>query len=174
MALGDPPVLEVDLGVDAEAADDAGDRVPRHLDQVAWFAFHRDGSRMPWLSSTSSFLWIAAVLGFRRPSSIRVVDCKRVACHPRRCERLRSRAGAASATSVPCRPSGPSTWRRLRITGPYSADWRVVETLPPGGSSMNGMNLSGKPGHGAADADAADVGAAADAVRSSRAWARCT
>ena len=28
------PCIEVDLGVDAEAADDAGDRVPRHLDQA--------------------------------------------------------------------------------------------------------------------------------------------
>src|SRR5579884_3083381 len=35
--------------------------------------------------------------------------------------------------------------RRLRITEPYSPD-AVVETLPPGGSSMNGMNLSGNPG----------------------------
>src|SRR5580692_7741376 len=37
------------------------------------------------------------------------------------------------------------TPRRLRITEPYSPD-AVVETLPPGGSSMNGMNLSGNPG----------------------------
>src|SRR3984885_1952373 len=37
------------------------------------------------------------------------------------------------------------TPRRLRINEPYSPD-AVVETLPPGGSSMNGMNLSGNPG----------------------------
>src|ERR1700733_15325931 len=37
--------------------------------------------------------------------------------------------------------------RRLRITEPYKPD-AVVETLPPGGSSMNGMNLSGNPGMG--------------------------
>ena len=35
--------------------------------------------------------------------------------------------------------------RRLRMTPPYILD-PVVDTLPPGGSSMNGMNLSGKPG----------------------------
>ena len=34
VALGDVLLLEVDLGVDAEAADDAGDRVPRHLGEV--------------------------------------------------------------------------------------------------------------------------------------------
>src|SRR6478735_3934335 len=39
----------------------------------------------------------------------------------------------------------PVTWRRLRITDPYRPD-AVVEIFPPGGSSMNGMNLSGKPG----------------------------
>ena len=33
-ALGDPLLLEVDLGVDPEAADDPGDRVPRHLDEA--------------------------------------------------------------------------------------------------------------------------------------------
>src|SRR5579875_1542992 len=35
--------------------------------------------------------------------------------------------------------------RKLRISEPYKPD-AVVDTLPPGGSSMNGMNLSGKPG----------------------------
>src|ERR1700733_4617969 len=35
--------------------------------------------------------------------------------------------------------------RRLRIRLPYRPD-AVLESLPPGGSSMNGMNLSGKPG----------------------------
>ena len=34
VALGDLAVGEVDLGVDAQAADDPGDRVPGHLDQV--------------------------------------------------------------------------------------------------------------------------------------------
>ena len=34
VALGDLAVLEVDLGVDAQAADDPGDRIPVHLDQV--------------------------------------------------------------------------------------------------------------------------------------------
>ena len=33
VALGDLAVGEVDLGVDAQAAHDPGDRVPRHLDQ---------------------------------------------------------------------------------------------------------------------------------------------
>src|ERR1700733_7874722 len=37
------------------------------------------------------------------------------------------------------------TPRRLRISEPYRPD-AVLEILPPGGSSMNGMNLSGKPG----------------------------
>ena len=40
VALDDFPVLEVDLGVDAEAADDPGDRIPRHLDQLAGVALH--------------------------------------------------------------------------------------------------------------------------------------
>ena len=35
VAFGDAAVLEVDLGVDAQAADDPRDRVPRHLDQFA-------------------------------------------------------------------------------------------------------------------------------------------
>src|SRR6516164_9645082 len=35
--------------------------------------------------------------------------------------------------------------RRVRITVPYIV-LAVVETFDPGGSSMNGMNLSGKPG----------------------------
>src|ERR671921_476411 len=35
--------------------------------------------------------------------------------------------------------------RSLRITGPYSPV-TAVDTPPPGGASMNGMNLSGKPG----------------------------
>jgi hypothetical protein len=34
VTLGHAPVLEIDLGVNAEAADDARDRVPRHLDQL--------------------------------------------------------------------------------------------------------------------------------------------
>ena len=40
VALDDFSVLEVDLGVDAEAADDPGDRIPRHLDQLAGIALH--------------------------------------------------------------------------------------------------------------------------------------
>src|SRR6476660_4602043 len=39
----------------------------------------------------------------------------------------------------------PVMWRRLRMTEPYRPD-AVVDSLPPGGSSMKGMNLSGKPG----------------------------
>ena len=35
--------------------------------------------------------------------------------------------------------------RSLRMTAPYSTN-DVVENLLPGGSSMNGMNLSGNPG----------------------------
>src|SRR6478752_4714490 len=35
--------------------------------------------------------------------------------------------------------------RRLRMADPYRPT-ALVENLPPGGSSMNGMNLSGKPG----------------------------
>src|SRR4029079_10206870 len=34
VALGDDLLVEVDLGVNAEAADDPGDRVPRHLDEL--------------------------------------------------------------------------------------------------------------------------------------------
>ena len=40
VALGDSPVGKVDLGVDAEAADDPGDRVPRHLDQMRRLGRH--------------------------------------------------------------------------------------------------------------------------------------
>ena len=40
VALDDFAVLEVDLRVDAEAADDPGDRVPRHLHQLAGVALH--------------------------------------------------------------------------------------------------------------------------------------
>ena len=36
--------------------------------------------------------------------------------------------------------------RSVRISGPYVPDERVDDSAPPGGSSMNGMNLSGKPG----------------------------
>src|SRR3954447_3830233 len=35
-------------------------------------------------------------------------------------------------------------WRRRRIVDPYSPT-AFVESLPPGGSSKNAMNLSGKP-----------------------------
>src|ERR1700733_5910590 len=35
MTLDDFLVFEIDLGVDAEAADDPGDRVPRHFDELA-------------------------------------------------------------------------------------------------------------------------------------------
>ena len=37
VALGDLPVGEIDLGEDAQAADDPGDRVPGHLDQLSGF-----------------------------------------------------------------------------------------------------------------------------------------
>ena len=36
VALGDLALAEVDLRVDPEAPDDAGDRVPRHLDEAVW------------------------------------------------------------------------------------------------------------------------------------------
>src|ERR1700738_480218 len=39
----------------------------------------------------------------------------------------------------------PVMRRNPRIAPPYTPD-AAVETLAPGGSSMNGMNLSGKPG----------------------------
>eukprot|EP01133_Synstelium_polycarpum_P027526 gene27525-33231_t len=39
----------------------------------------------------------------------------------------------------------PVIRRRLWITDPYIPT-ALVESLPPGGSSMNGMNLSGNPG----------------------------
>ena len=40
VALDHLTVLEVDLGVDAEAADDPGDRIPRHLDELAGLVLH--------------------------------------------------------------------------------------------------------------------------------------
>ena len=40
MALGDLAIGEIDLGVDAQAADDAGDRVPVHLDELARLGRH--------------------------------------------------------------------------------------------------------------------------------------
>src|SRR3954464_4125740 len=39
----------------------------------------------------------------------------------------------------------PVMWRRRRIVAPYGPA-TVVENLPPGGRSMNGMSLWGKPG----------------------------
>src|SRR5207302_8964709 len=36
--------------------------------------------------------------------------------------------------------------RRIRIMGPYTVPVIPVDSLLPGGSSMNGMNLSGNPG----------------------------
>src|SRR5262249_53237764 len=38
VTLGDLPVGEINLGVNAQAADDSRDRVPRHLDEFAGFA----------------------------------------------------------------------------------------------------------------------------------------
>jgi hypothetical protein len=38
VALGHHSLLEVDLGVDAQAPDDASDRIPRHLDKIATVA----------------------------------------------------------------------------------------------------------------------------------------
>jgi hypothetical protein len=40
VALDDFSVVEVDLGVDAETSDDAGDGVPCHLHQLAGIALH--------------------------------------------------------------------------------------------------------------------------------------
>ena len=40
VALDDLSVVEVDLGVDAEAADDAGDGIPRHFHQLAGVPLH--------------------------------------------------------------------------------------------------------------------------------------
>src|SRR5271156_6356723 len=62
-----------------------------------------------------------------------------------------ARRGPVVSLSPLCRQRGSLsrvrlvTPRRLRITEPYRPD-AVVDTLPPGGSSMNGMNLSGNPG----------------------------
>src|SRR4029450_5128627 len=56
-ALGDLLLGEVDLGVDAEAADDAGDRVPRHLDEAV------TGSRAPGGSHRCPPLPVRAVAG---------------------------------------------------------------------------------------------------------------
>jgi hypothetical protein len=46
-ALDDPASTEVDLGVNAEAADDPGDRIPRHLDELRLL-----GHRHPGLTSS--------------------------------------------------------------------------------------------------------------------------
>ena len=44
VALGDVLVVEVDLGEDTEAADDAGDGIPVHFDEIALFLVEfRDG-----------------------------------------------------------------------------------------------------------------------------------
>ena len=40
VAFDDLAIVEVDLGVDAEAADDPGDGIPRHLDELAGVALH--------------------------------------------------------------------------------------------------------------------------------------
>src|SRR5437764_1115697 len=67
----------------------------------------------------------------------------RLMIHSPRCgvrvpRRLPRRVGSLSAV-VSRRP------RRLRLTGPYMP-LAVVDTVAPGGLSMNVMNLSGKPG----------------------------
>ena len=61
VALGDDLLLEVDLGVDAEAADDPGDRVPGHLDQAVG-VFGERGWAWPWSMSRACSLCGAETL----------------------------------------------------------------------------------------------------------------
>src|SRR6478609_1388547 len=79
---------------------------------------------------------------------------RRTGCRRERIRETRTyqvRVAPDSSLGPRCRHFGswstvlPVMWRRLRMTEPYMPD-AVVDTLPPGGSSMNGMNLSGKPG----------------------------
>src|SRR3954451_2197858 len=82
VALDDLAVLEVDLGVDAEAADDAGDRIPRHVDE---------GPRV-----ALGLLWSGNGGGHRVRPSVRSA--------PTRCASLLSSVPCPNgATSVPCR-----------------------------------------------------------------------
>src|SRR5262249_3194781 len=91
LALGHPPGLEVQLGVEAQAAHDPGDRIPVHLHEA-----HRTTPAGPRQSGSFS-------------SEERV------------------------------------NMRSARTVRPYMST-AAEDILAPGGSSWNGMNLSGKPG----------------------------
>src|SRR3954462_9815258 len=71
-------------------------------------------------------------------------------CAPKRLT-YQVRVAPVSSFVPGCRHRGslstvrPVTCRSPRMTEPYSPD-TVEETCAPGGSSMNGMNLSGNPG----------------------------
>src|SRR5207249_8192019 len=97
-ALGHLAVREVDPGVDAEAADHTGDRIPRHVHEAPAVVGHPP---------------VAQGVVRRHDGSLSSADLVKL--------------------------------RSARTVRPYmsTAD---VEIAAPGGSFMNGMNLSGKPG----------------------------
>ena len=148
VALGDLPVAEVDLGVDAEAADDPGDRVPRHLDEAV-------------VVRRSNLLGLGMVDVMRR-LAFRSVDAGAGSASPG----ARGAGGELRALGAPLR----LLVERLRGDLAQPLDGRAVEPDRVGGELAAGRlvherhELVGEARHRAADADAADVGAAADAV----------
>src|SRR5215472_6185917 len=127
VALGDRLGLEVDLGVDTQAAYDPRDGIPRHLGQFAGFAFGRRHRLSPRL------LVAGPELGALRPPLGLLV------------QRARGEP-AKGADDAPVHHGGRGRHPRTR---------RLVHER---------HELVGEAGHGAGDADAADVRAAADAV----------
>src|ERR1700753_743339 len=145
MTLDHFAVLEVDLGVNAEAAHDPGDRIPCHLDELAGLALRvgRLGDDCCHRSLLPIFelRWCAlpgAVCA--RGEFVALVSPARFLIQSPVCDS----AQAADHRSV-----------QTRCGGGILAAWRLIHER---------HELVREPGHGATDADATDVRAAADAV----------
>src|SRR5580692_9718849 len=143
MALHHFALVEIDLRVDAEAADDPGDRIPRHLDEPRPAARGRRSGHF--LDGHVTLL--------------------------ARCGVVRSGTGLIAsrevATLVP--PFGLLV-ERLEREVAERPDHAAVEPAKRGGDAAarrlvhERHELVGEARHRAADADAADVGATADAA----------
>src|SRR4029450_81480 len=117
MALGHLLRVEIDPRVDAEAADDPCDRIPVHLHEAA--VLQRRCSRHVAPSRAR------AGYQFGR--------------YPERSSLPRRRHLGSMSMVCSVKP------RSVRIAVPRMVS-SLVDTFAPGGSSMNGMNLSGNPG----------------------------
>ena len=160
VALGDLAFAEVDLGEDAQAADDPGDRIPAHFDQVAAFV------RLRVLGSTVvAMVGSLCFDGRMRFGRLSVLVRQRtrqplVEAHGGRISgRQCGPAMAPFGFFVDCVIRYPS--QRVDARRPRVED--IVETAGSRGLIHEGHEFVGKAGHRAADADAADVGASADA-----------